>query len=88
MGEGGQGHLSPSSEEGGWWWRWSMREAMAVVHKADPAQAGTLGTPGSCAFGGRRSSYLLEGLRGALGHTTIRAGADPSLRPTPLIAVP
>lgn len=37
---------------------------------------------------GRRSSYLLEGLRGALSHTTIRAGADPSLRPAPLIAVP
>lgn len=36
--------------EGGW--RWSMREAMAVVHKADPAQNGSLGTPGSSAFRG------------------------------------
>ena len=57
-----------------------MREAMAVVHKADPAQAGSLR--------GHRSSYFLGGPRGALSHTTAGAGADPSLRPTTLIAVP
>lgn len=65
-----------------------MRDAMAVVHKADPAEAGSLGMPGSCAFRGHRSSYFLVGPRGALSHTTVGAGADPSLRPTTLIAVP
>lgn len=59
-----------------------------VVHTAHPVQAGSLGTPGSCAFLSDRSTYFLEGLKGVLSHTTTGAGADHSLRPTPLIAVP
>ena len=62
--------------------------AMAGFHKAGPAQAGSLGMPGSYASLGGRSTYFLEGLSEALSHTTNGAGADPSLRPTPLIAVP
>lgn len=52
-------------------WRWSIREAKAVVHKADPVQVGSLGTPGFCAFLGHRSIYFLEGLREALSHTAM-----------------
>lgn len=59
----------------------------AVVHRTDPAQAGSLGTPGSCAFLGRRPTFL-EGPRGVLSHTAAGAGADHSLSPTLLIAVP
>lgn len=88
-GGGGRGTRDTCPQAlGGGGWRWSMREATAVVHKADPAEAGSLGTPGSCAFRGHRSSYFLAGPRGALSHTTGGAGADPSLRPTTLIAVP
>lgn len=56
---------------------------IGVVHRADSAQAGSLGTPGSCALLGCRSTYFPEDLRGALSHTTTGAGADHSLRPTP-----
>lgn len=59
----------------------------AVVHRTDPAQAVSLGTPGSYAFLGRRPTFL-EGPRGVLSHTAAGAGADHSLSPTLLIAVP
>ena len=41
-----------------------MREAMAVVHKADTAEAGGLGTPGSCASGGTGPLIFWRGQEG------------------------
>lgn len=37
---------------------------MAVVHKADPAQAGSLGTPGSNAFRGTGPLIFWRGQEG------------------------
>lgn len=49
-----------------------------LVHRAAPAQPGSLETPGSyaCApaFLGRKSTYFLEGLKGTLGYTTTVSG--------------
>lgn len=47
-----------------------MEGGNGVVHTADPVQLESLGTPGSCAFLGDRATYFLEGLKGALSHTT------------------
>lgn len=51
-----------------------------LIHRADPAQPGSSGTPGSFAFVGRKSTYFMEGLKkNAIGHTTGGgAGADHS----------
>lgn len=60
-----------------------------LIHRADPAQPGSSGTPRSFAFVGRKSAYFLEGLKKTLS-VTPRGGGQvlTTLRPTLLIAVP
>lgn len=86
----GQRHLSPSSGERG---GGGARGRRWPGSQSCLCSAWKLGTPRSCAcaFLRRRSTYFLEGVKGALGYTTTGsgvAGADYSLRPTRLIVVP
>lgn len=46
-----------------------------LIHRADPAQPGSSGTPRSFAFVGRKSAYFLEGLKKTLSVTPRGGGA-------------